>query len=109
MYKRQINTPLAATAKSADFRAAVTNNWLPALEKFQPEIIFISAGFDAHIEDDMSQVSLVDDDYRWVTEQIKHIADKYSDGRIVSTLEGGYALNALGRSAVAHINGLIGN
>ncbi|MFQ3194102.1 MAG: acetoin utilization deacetylase AcuC-like enzyme [Colwellia sp.] len=103
-----INTPLAATAKSADFRQAILDTWLPALNKFKPEIIFISAGFDAHIEDDMSQVSLVDEDYRWVTDQLKTLADKYAQGRIVSVLEGGYALNALGRSAVAHINGLIG-
>ena len=82
--------------------------WLPALHKFKPDIIFISAGFDAHIEDDMSQVSLVDEDYRWVTDQLKDVADKYAQGRIVSVLEGGYSLNALGRSAVAHINGLIG-
>ncbi|MFT5814001.1 MAG: acetoin utilization deacetylase AcuC-like enzyme [Psychroserpens sp.] len=103
-----INTPLAATAKSSDFRHAIIEHWLPALNKFKPQIIFISAGFDAHTEDDMSQVCLVDEDYRWVTDQIKYVADKYAQGRIVSVLEGGYALNALGRSAVAHINGLIG-
>jgi acetoin utilization deacetylase AcuC-like enzyme len=103
-----INTPLDATAKSADFRQAILDTWLPALNKFKPQIIFISAGFDAHVEDDMSQVSLVDEDYRWVTDQLKDIADNYADGRIVSVLEGGYSLNALGRSAVAHINGLIG-
>jgi acetoin utilization deacetylase AcuC-like enzyme len=103
-----INTPLDATAKSADFRQAILDTWLPALHKFKPQIIFISAGFDAHVEDDMSQVSLIDEDYRWVTDQLKDIADRYADGRIVSVLEGGYSLNALGRSAVAHINGLIG-
>jgi len=103
-----INTPLDATAKSADFRQAILDTWLPALNKFKPQIIFISAGFDAHVEDDMSQVSLVDEDYRWVTDQVKDVADKYAQGRIVSVLEGGYSLNALGRSAVAHINGLIG-
>jgi acetoin utilization deacetylase AcuC-like enzyme len=104
-----INTPLAATTKSAEFKDAITKHWLPALEQFKPQIIFISAGFDAHIEDDMSQVSLTENDYRWVTEAIKNIADKYAHGRIVSTLEGGYRLSALGRSVVAHINGLIGN
>ncbi|SEL54866.1 Acetoin utilization deacetylase AcuC [Colwellia chukchiensis] len=103
-----INTPLDATTKSADFRQAILDDWLPALHKFKPEMIFISAGFDAHIEDEMSQLSLIDEDYRWVTEQLKQIADSYGHGRIVSVLEGGYALNALGRSAVAHINGLIG-
>ena len=104
-----INTPLAAASKSADFQKAITDNWLPALEKFKPDMIFISAGFDAHIEDEMSQISLVDSDYRWVTDKIKEIADKYCEGRIVSVLEGGYAHGALGRSVVAHINGLIGN
>ncbi len=104
-----INSPLAATDKGPEFRKAITDNWLPALHKFQPEIIFISAGFDAHIEDDMSQVSLTEADYRWVTDELKVIAQHYAQGRIVSVLEGGYALSALGRCVVAHINGLIGN
>ena len=71
-------------------------------------MIFISAGFDAHIEDDMSQISLTEADYRWVTDQLKVIAEQYSEGRIISLLEGGYSLGALGRSVVAHIKGLIG-
>lgn len=104
-----INTPLAATTKGPDFQKAISEHWLPALRKFQPEIIFISAGFDAHIEDDMSQVSLTECDYRWVTDELKTIAQEHSEGRIVSVLEGGYHLGALGRSVVAHINGLIGN
>ncbi len=104
-----INTPLLATTKGPEFRQAITDNWLPALHKFKPEIIFISAGFDAHIEDEMSQVSLTELDYRWVTDELKVIANEYSQGRIISVLEGGYAHGALGRSVVAHINGLIGN
>jgi acetoin utilization deacetylase AcuC-like enzyme len=104
-----INTPLVATTKSAEFKQAITDNWLPALHAFKPDIIFISAGFDAHSEDEMSQISLMDSDYRWVTDEIKKIADQYCDGKIVSVLEGGYAHGALGRSVVAHINGLIGN
>ncbi|MCW8832185.1 MAG: histone deacetylase family protein [Colwellia sp.] len=104
-----INTPLAATTKGEDFRKAITENWLPALNKFKPEMIFISAGFDAHIEDDMSHVSLTESDYRWITDELKAIAEEHSQGRIVSLLEGGYCLSALGRSVVAHINGLIGN
>ncbi len=104
-----INTPLAATVKGPEFRQAITDKWLPALHKFKPDIIFISAGFDAHIEDDMSQVSLTEADYRWVTDELKAIANEYGQGRIVSVLEGGYSLSALGRSVVAHINGLIGN
>ena len=104
-----INTPLAATSKGAEFRQAVNDKWLPALHHFKPQLIFISAGFDAHIEDEMSQISLTEEDYRWVTEQLKTIANQYGEGRIISMLEGGYALSALGRSVVAHINGLIGN
>ena len=104
-----INTPLKATSKGEDFRKAVREHWLPALHKFKPQMIFISAGFDAHIEDEMSSVSLTEADYRWVTDEIKLVADEYADGRIVSMLEGGYALSALGRSVVEHIKGLIGN
>ncbi|MFT5755834.1 MAG: acetoin utilization deacetylase AcuC-like enzyme [Alteromonadaceae bacterium] len=103
-----INTPLPATTKGPEFRQAIKDKWLPALHKFKPQMIFISAGFDAHIEDDMSQISLTEDDYRWVTNEIKIIADQYAQGRIVSLLEGGYSLGALGRSVVAHIKGLMG-
>ncbi|TYK64228.1 histone deacetylase family protein [Colwellia echini] len=104
-----INVPLAAITKSKQFREKITEHWLPALHKFKPELIIISAGFDAHIEDEMSQVSLTEADFRWVTDEINKIATEYSKGRIVSVLEGGYAPSALGRSVVAHINGLIGN
>jgi acetoin utilization deacetylase AcuC-like enzyme len=103
-----INTPLPATTRSAEFRQAIREHWIPALEKFKPQMIFISAGFDAHIEDDMSAISLTEVDYQWVTEELKYIADTYAEGRIVSTLEGGYSLSALGRSVVAHLKGLIG-
>lgn len=103
-----INVPLAARADGQAFRAAITQHWLPALESFQPEMIFISAGFDAHREDDMANLNLIESDYTWVTEQIKTIAEKYAQKRIVSALEGGYALQALGRSATAHIRVLGG-
>jgi acetoin utilization deacetylase AcuC-like enzyme len=103
-----INVPLAAGSGSDDFRAAVMDNWLPALERFQPEFLFVSAGFDAHREDDMAFLNLVDADYRWVTQQIKSVAEQYCPGRIVSLLEGGYALNALGRSAEVHVRELAG-
>jgi len=103
-----INVPLAAGTDSQAFRAAVESHWLPKLESFQPELILISAGFDGHSEDDMANLQLVDQDYAWVTREIKIIADKYANGRIVSTLEGGYALSALGRSVAAHINALLG-
>lgn len=103
-----INVPLPAGTNSQAFRSAVESHWLPELETFQPELILISAGFDAHIEDDMANLNLVDQDYAWVTREIKIIADKYAKGRIVSTLEGGYALSALGRSVAAHIDALLG-
>ncbi|MCG7885239.1 MAG: histone deacetylase family protein [Candidatus Thiodiazotropha endolucinida] len=102
-----ICAPLKATAKSAEFRDAVTGHWLPALNHFKPQMFFVSAGFDAHIEDDMSGVSLTEADYRWVTEQIKILADQYADGRIVSVLEGGYEPSALARSVEAHIRVLM--
>ncbi len=104
-----INVPLPANTKSKEFQQQITSHWLPALHRFKPELIIISAGFDAHVEDDISQISLTEVDYRWVTDEIKNIADEHSQGRIISVLEGGYAANALGRSVVAHINGLIGN
>jgi acetoin utilization deacetylase AcuC-like enzyme len=106
--KNVINTPLSADAGSAEFRQAVRDHWLPALNQFKPELIIISAGFDGHAEDDLSQVQLYEEDYRWVTDELKVVADQYSQGRIVSVLEGGYNLEALGRSVVAHVQGLIG-
>ncbi|HLU01740.1 MAG TPA: histone deacetylase family protein [Advenella sp.] len=102
------NSPVAAYTKADKIRELVASQWLPALEAFRPELIFISAGFDAHREDDMGQLDLVEKDYVWLTSQVKAIADKYSNGRIVSMLEGGYALSALGRSAEAHIRTLAG-
>jgi acetoin utilization deacetylase AcuC-like enzyme len=103
-----VNVPLPAGADGQEFRAAIESHWLPKLEAFQPEMILVSAGFDAHIEDDIANLRLVEKDYTWVTEEIKKIADKYAKGRIVSALEGGYALSALGRSVTAHIKALLG-
>jgi len=103
-----INVPLPAGTGSEGFREAVTSRWLPALEKFKPQLLMISAGFDAHREDDMAMLRLVDADYGWVTEQLKLIAAKHCHKRIVSVLEGGYELHALGRSAMAHIKVLSG-
>ena len=104
-----INIPLSANTKGKEFQQKISSHWLPALQRFKPELIIISAGFDAHVEDDISHVSLTEADYRWVTDELRHIANEHSQGRIISVLEGGYAANALGRSVVAHINGLIGN
>jgi acetoin utilization deacetylase AcuC-like enzyme len=102
-----ICAPLDATAKSREFREAVTSHWLPALHHFKPQMFFVSAGFDAHIEDDMSGVSLTEEDYRWVTEQTMDLADRFAEGRIVSVLEGGYEPHALARSVEAHIRVLM--
>lgn len=107
--KNVIYTALPSTTKGADFRQAITEEWLPALRKFKPQLILISAGFDGHIEDEISHMSLTEEDYYWVSYELKSIAKEFSEGRVVSVLEGGYALSALGRSVVAHIKGLIGN
>lgn len=106
--ERVISIPLEATAKSAEFRAAVSDHWLPALERFQPEMIFVSAGFDAHRDDDMSYVSLTDADFKWVIEQIVHMAELSASGRIVSVLEGGYELRSLARCMETHMRVLMG-
>ncbi|TNF99856.1 MAG: histone deacetylase family protein [Gammaproteobacteria bacterium] len=106
--KSSICAPLESTAKGMEFRAAVESRWLPAMRDFQPQLILVSAGFDAHAEDDMSDVSLTEADYRWVTERIVELAEQYSEGRIVSSLEGGYDLSALGRSVETHLRVLMG-
>ena len=103
-----VNVPLPAGAGGRELRKAVTEAWLPALDEFRPEMVFFSAGFDAHDEDEMAMLRFVDSDYAWVTQQVKAIADRYSGSRIVSMLEGGYSLGALGRSAVQHLRVLAG-
>ena len=105
--KQIVNVPLPAGTDGRAFRDAVTAHWLPRLDAFRPELILVSAGFDAHVEDDMASLRLVEADYAWVTEAIREIADRHAGGRIVSTLEGGYALSALGRSVVAHLKVLL--
>ncbi|MDH3304154.1 MAG: histone deacetylase family protein [Gammaproteobacteria bacterium] len=104
----RVNVPLQAGAGSKEFRAAVTDRWLPALDKFSPEMVFVSAGFDAHRDDEMSQVNLTDADFTWVTERIVEVASKSASGRIVSTLEGGYELRSLARCVESHIRVLMG-
>lgn len=100
---RMVNIPLAAYSSGREFRAAVERHWLPALEAFKPEMLFVSAGFDAHHDDDMAMLKLVEADYAWVTGKIKTVADRHAHGRIVSVLEGGYELHALGRSVTTHL------
>jgi acetoin utilization deacetylase AcuC-like enzyme len=104
-----INVPMPAGTASACFRTLVQKRWLSALDVFEPQLIIVSAGFDAHRDDDMSQIQLMDHDYAWVTEQIREIALRHAAGRIVSVLEGGYELHALGRSVVAHLRVLMGD
>jgi acetoin utilization deacetylase AcuC-like enzyme len=106
--RNMVNVPLAAGTGSQGFREAVERHWLPALEDFAPQLVLFSAGFDAHVEDDMAMLRLVDQDYAWVTQQVKRVADRHAGGRIVSVLEGGYALSALGRSVVQHLRVLGG-
>jgi len=103
-----VNVPLAAGTLGLAFREAIETHWLPALEAFRPQLVMISAGFDGHHEDDMASLDLNEADYSWITRQIKALADRHCEGRIVSVLEGGYALHALGRSVAAHIKALLG-
>ncbi len=103
-----VDVPLAAGAGSAEFRAGVREHWLPALDAFAPEFLFISAGFDAHVADDMSHLQLTDGDYTWVTQELVAVARRHAGGRVLSMLEGGYEPGALARSVVAHMNVLIG-
>lgn len=98
-----VNLPVPAYTRGMAVRELVDVAWLPRLEQHRPEMIFISAGFDAHREDDMGQMALVEQDYAWITERIKDVALRHSQGRMVSCLEGGYALGALARSVEAHL------
>lgn len=98
-----VNLPVPAYTKGMEIRELIESAWMPRLEDFRPEMIFISAGFDSHREDDMGQLGLVEQDYAWITYRIKDVARRHAKGRIVSVLEGGYALSALARSVEAHI------
>jgi len=98
-----LNLPVAAYTKGMDIRELVEMMWMPRLEAFKPEMIFISAGFDAHREDDMGQLNLNEQDFAWITERVKEVARRFSKGRIVSCLEGGYVMSALARSVEAHV------
>jgi acetoin utilization deacetylase AcuC-like enzyme len=101
-----VNVPLPAGTTGKRYREVFEAEILPRLDAFKPEMLFISAGFDGHREDDMGQFGLMEADYVWITEQVKRIAAAYAKGRIVSVLEGGYDLNSLGRSVAAHIKSL---
>lgn len=104
-----VNAPLPNGANGAAFREAVETHWLPRLEAFAPELIMISAGFDAHQADDMAGLNLIDSDYGWITRRLCEQAERSAQGRIVSTLEGGYDLHALARSVEAHLKAFLGD
>ncbi|HIG39151.1 MAG: histone deacetylase family protein [bacterium] len=101
-----VNTPLEPGTEGLSFRHSIENSWLAKLQEHKPDIIFISAGFDAHRDDPLAEICLLEDDYRWITGMITDLAENYSQGRIVSTLEGGYNLESLASSALAHVERL---
>ena len=103
-----IDVPLPSGTESMDFRDAIAARWLPALDVFRPEFLFISAGFDAHAADDMSGLALWEADYSWMTEELLGVADRHAEGRVLSMLEGGYEPGSLARSVVAHMKALMG-
>jgi acetoin utilization deacetylase AcuC-like enzyme len=103
-----VNVGLPSRSGGDRLREAVTQQWLPALEAFRPQLIYISAGFDAHREDDMGNLGFVEADYEWVTRQLMDVARRHCQGRVISCLEGGYVLSALARSVASHVKVLIG-
>ena len=105
--QNMVNVPLHAGAGGDEFKDAVLERWLPALEAHRPQMILISAGFDAHREDPLAGLKFTEMDFAWVTEELAAVAAKHSQRRIVSSLEGGYALSALGRSAAEHVRVLV--
>ncbi len=106
--KNMVNLPVPAYTRGMDIRELVETCWIPRLDEHRPQMLFVSAGFDAHREDDMGQLGLVEQDYAWLTERIQAVADRHAQGRVVSCLEGGYALDALARSVEAHLRALAG-
>ena len=98
-----LNLPIPAYTRGMDVREMIEATWMPRLEEFRPQMIFVSAGFDAHREDDLGQLGLNENDFAWITGRIHDVAKRYAKGRIVSMLEGGYNLDALARSVEAHI------
>ena len=103
-----LNVPMPGGTDGESFRQMVSDQWLPRLREFKPEMLLISAGFDAHYEDDLGGMKLLEKDFMWVTEQLMQVADETAGGRIVSMLEGGYVFSALARSVAAHIKVLAG-
>jgi acetoin utilization deacetylase AcuC-like enzyme len=103
-----INVPVPPYTRGAEVRELIEGNWMSRLEAFRPQMIFISAGFDAHREDDLGQLGLVEADYEWITRRVMGVAERHAKGRIVSCLEGGYHFGALARSVAVHLRVLAG-
>lgn len=101
-----VNVPVPAYTRGDDVRELVELMWLPRLEAHRPELVFISAGFDAHREDDLGQMGLTEQDFAWITQRVRAVAQRFARGRVVSCLEGGYNLSALARSVEAHLREL---
>jgi acetoin utilization deacetylase AcuC-like enzyme len=108
MGDNMLNLPVPAYTRGGEIRELIEAHWMPRLNAFKPEMIFISAGFDGHREDDLGQLGLVENDYAWITQRLVDVAQRHAKGRIVSCLEGGYALSALARSVAAHLRVLAG-
>ena len=104
----RVNIGLPARSRGDVFRQAVEQHWLEALEKFKPELVYVSAGFDGHLWDDMGGLALLEQDFAWVTRQVLAVAQTHAQGRVISCLEGGYQLDSLARSAASHVRVLIG-
>ena len=105
-HENMVNIPVGAYTTGQELRQVVSDIWIPRLLSFAPELVLISAGFDAHSEDEMGQLRMVEADYAWITDQLVMVAEHSANGKVVSMLEGGYNLSALGRSVVAHIRSL---
>lgn len=103
-----LNVPVAPYTRGAAVRELIDLQWIPRLDAFRPEMLFISAGFDAHRDDGLAQMGLVEEDYAWITERLMAVAERHCKGRLVSCLEGGYHLGALARSVAAHLQVLSG-
>jgi acetoin utilization deacetylase AcuC-like enzyme len=103
-----VNVPVAPYTRGPAVRELIEQQWMPALDAFRPQMLFISAGFDAHREDELGQMGLVEADSAWITRRLMDVAAAYAQGRIVSCLEGGYHLGALARSVAAHLRELAG-
>ncbi len=101
--ENMVNLPIPPYTRGMEIREMIEAMWMPRLEAFKPQMVFISAGFDAHREDELGQLGLVEADYEWITRRVKDVAERHAQGRIVSCLEGGYALGALSRSVATHL------